>query len=214
MNRILLSILSGIMFCLYSFGQADNTRIPYNKILKNIKQIVSKDWIVFKDSADVIHIKQLDSSEICNFINADKCFGESWEDYIKNKIIGKILYEMEIKIIEKLPETEIKTIEDRNDSINSALFYLPEKFHIDNLPIKFDDYFYHTEIEKQNVLKYQEERSRLMALYKKVPDITTNLYSVYFSDKMPWYASLCNTEVEAKVQDMKKKIENFIWTIE
>ncbi len=214
MKRIFLLFLSSFIFYSHVISQSGNTKIPYSKIVKNFKQIASKGWNVFKDSANVIHIKQLDSMELCNFINAEKFNGKSRDEYIKNKIIGKIAYELEIKITEKLSETEIKSREDRNDSINSALFYLPEKFHIENLPHKFDDYIYNTETEKQNVLKYQEERKRLMALYRTVPDITTNRFSVYFLDKIPWYASLCNPENESEVQTLKKKIESYIWTIE
>jgi hypothetical protein len=199
-----------ILLGLHSFGQANITKIPYDNIMENIKQLLPANWTVLKDAGIVIHLLRNDSMAVCNFINADDPHDKNWEEYIKEKKIGKLKYDLQITIKQRLPESSIKAITKSNDSINKLIIQLPQKYNISHLSHKYNDYIYHTETEKQNVLKYKEEYDQLTAMYVKLPDFNTNLYSIYMSDNQQWYASFCYPENEKEVWDLRKKVENYL----
>ncbi|MCD4664031.1 MAG: hypothetical protein K8R68_02095, partial [Bacteroidales bacterium] len=96
------------------------------------------------------------------------------------------------------------------DSISKILKKLPYKYNIDNLSRKYDDFIPNNEKDKQNIEKFKSEKKEIMKLYKKLPDFNTKKYSIYISDNLPWYGSLCLKETEEKVNKLKNDIKEIL----
>jgi hypothetical protein len=206
-----------LLFFVSCTSNTENTNssikeVPFfdEQVFFEIRDVVSKDWSLTQDSSNVILITKSDSIEICNFINSDMLQEENYEEWIKNKIIDKVQYQLKYIFTEKLTNDEIKTIEATNDSIDNLSNLLLQKHNVANLSRKYDDFIPRNDTDKININNYMNEKNELMKLYQKLPDYKTIKYDVYISDNLPWYGSICMPDIESDVYDLKERIKKLL----